>query len=96
MVFLYLVVVPAALLLAKNNLLRAAAVFVPIMVFHLARLIVPQLVAYGTFTLQWRDGLWVANVLLSLVLAWVLYSHLGNASYDVGTEEDVPATPLTV
>jgi hypothetical protein len=96
MVFLYLVVVPVALLLAKNNLLRAAAVFVPIMVFHLARLIVPQLVAYGTFTLQWRDGLWVANVLLSLVLAWVLYSHLGNASYDVGTEEDVPATPLTV
>ena len=96
MVFLYLVVVPVALLLAKTNRVRAAAVFVPMVVFHLARLIVPQLVAHGTFTLPWRDGVWVANVLLSLVLAWVLYSHLGNASYDVGTEEDIPTTPLTV
>lgn len=96
MIFLYLVVVPVALLLAKNNLVRAAAVFVPIVVFHLARLTVPQLVTHGTFTLPWRDGLWVANVLLSLLLAWVLYSQIGNMSYVAETEEGLPAAPLTV
>ena len=92
--FLYMAVVPIALLRAKTGLGRAAAVFIPVFAFHLGRLIIPGLVIQGTFRLPWGDSILSANVLLSLALAWLLYSQIDSASRKAMAEDQVPAQSL--
>jgi hypothetical protein len=76
---LYLVVVPIALLRAKTRLGRALAVFVPLVTFHMLRLTVPLLVIQEPIRMLPGDVVATINILLSFVLAWVLYSEIGEA-----------------
>jgi hypothetical protein len=91
---LYLVVTPVALLRARTSLGRAAAVFVPVAAFHLSRLIVPGLVIQGRLSLPWGDSVLSANVLLSLMLAWVLYSKIDHSIHPAEAEDKITADPL--
>ena len=72
------VVVPVALLRAKSRLGRALAVFAPLVAFHVIRLAVPSLVLQQPLTMPPGEVIYSINILLSLVLAWVLYSHTGD------------------
>lgn len=94
--FLYLVVVPVALLRARTQLGRAAAVFVPVAIFHLARLTIPGLVTQPKFVLPLGDSVHSLNILLSLAMAWVLYSKISSSSYPVEAEDRDPADLLPV
>jgi len=76
---LYLVVVPTALLRAKTHLGRALAVFVPLVTFHVLRLTVPLLVIQEPIRLRPGDVVATINIVLSFVLAWVVYSAMGEA-----------------
>jgi hypothetical protein len=75
---LYLVVVPVAFLRAKTRLGRALAVFVPVVAFHVMRLTIPSLVIQQPIEFPTGDVVLSINVVLSFVLAWVLYSHIGD------------------
>lgn len=74
---LYLMVVPIALLRAKTRLGRAMAVFVPLVTFHILRLTGPLLVIQEPVRIMPGEVVATINILLSFVLAWVLYSALG-------------------
>ena len=77
---LLLVVVPVALLRAKSRLGRALAVFGPLVAFHVVRLAVPPLVLQQPLNMRSGEVIFSINMLLSLVLGWVLYSHIGDAA----------------
>ncbi len=79
---LFLVVVPVALLRAKTRLGRAFAVFVPVVAFHVARLTIPLLVIQQSLKGRPGDVIYSINILLSFILAWLLYNHVGEASCD--------------
>jgi len=81
MIILYLVVTPVALLRARTRLGRALAVFVPVGIFHFARIAVPILVLPGTHQMPWGDILLSVNVMLSMFLAWFLYSDIYEAAH---------------
>jgi hypothetical protein len=75
--FLYLVVTPIALLRAKTRRGRAVAVFVPVILFLLIRLLAPILITGQSLSaLRPGDVGMSLNVLLALVLAWFLYSRM--------------------
>ena len=76
---LFLVVVPVALLRAKTRLGRALAIFVPVISFHVLRFTVPLLVIPEPIRINQGELVWVLNILLMFVLAWVVYSQLGDA-----------------
>jgi hypothetical protein len=75
---LFLVIVPITLLRAKTRLGRALAVFVPVVVFHVIRLSVPSLVHQQSLHMGPGDVIASLNILLSLILAWLLYSYIGD------------------
>ena len=91
---LYLVVVPVALLRAKTRQGRALAVFVPLVAFHLMLLTVPLLVIQEP--IQMRPGTVIAtiNILLSFVLAWVLYSEMGEVREGAEISGNLATDPL--
>lgn len=76
MTALYWFVPPLALLRARTRLSSALAVFIPVGLFHLARIAVPLLIIPGPHIIPWGDILLSVNVMLSLVLAWVLYNAI--------------------
>ena len=78
---LYLVVLPVALLRAKTRLGRALAVFIPVVAFHVVRLTVPLLVIQQPLKMRPGDVIASINIVLVLILAWVLYSHTGDAAH---------------
>ena len=91
---LYLVVVPLAFLRAKSRLGRAVGVFVPVAAFLLALIAVPPLVTQQPFKVPWGEVIFSANIMLSLVLAWLLYSHFGEASRRAQSDASLEAAPL--
>jgi hypothetical protein len=78
----FLVVVPVALLRARTRLERALAVFVPVVIFHVARLTVPLLVIQQPVKVGPGEVVFSISIVLSLVLGWVLYSYVGDAPGD--------------
>jgi hypothetical protein len=77
---LYFVAAPVALLRARTRLGRALAVFVPLVMFLVARLTVP-LLALGRPIADLRPGdVLSVNILLAFLLAWVLYDYIDMAS----------------
>jgi hypothetical protein len=91
---LYLVVVPLAFMRAKTRLGRALGLFVPVMAFHVTRIAVPALVTPQPFKMPWGEIAFISNILLSLVLAWLLYSHFGEASRFAQSDSNLEAAPL--
>lgn len=91
---LYLVVVPVAFLRAKTHLGRAIGLFVPVVAFHVARLTIPLLVIQEPVKVRPGDVVASINIVLSLILAWVLYSHFGDASRLAQSEDSLEANPL--
>jgi hypothetical protein len=90
---LYLVVMPVALLRAKTRPGRACAVSIPVVAFHVARLAIPSLVLHQPLLIWSGDIMISINALLSLVLAWLLYSQLGDASGET-LPDNLEVTPL--
>ena len=78
----FLVVVPVALLRARARLGRALAVFVPVVIFHVARLTVPLLVIQEPVKVRPGEVVLSISFVLSLLLAWSLYSHVGDTPRD--------------
>ena len=78
----FLVVVPVALLRARTRLGRALAVFVPVVIFHVARLTVPLLVIEQPVKVGAGEVVFSVGIVLSLVLGWALYGQVGEASGD--------------
>jgi hypothetical protein len=72
---LYLVVTPVALLRARTRLGRLLAVFIPVGIFLIARIAVPDLVLPGPHLMPWGDILLSINVML-IFMAWVLSAML--------------------
>jgi hypothetical protein len=91
---LYLVVTPIALLRAKTRLGRALALFVPVITFHLIRFTVPFLVIQQPLSMRAGEAVATINILLSLILAWVLYSFIGDMVDDSQPSENLEATPI--
>jgi hypothetical protein len=91
---LYMVVVPVALLRARTRLGRAFAVFVPVVAFHVIRLTIPLLVIQQPLKVRPGDVMHSINIVLSLIFAWVLYSHIGDASRDAQPNGSLEASPL--
>jgi hypothetical protein len=81
MVALYLVVTPIALLRARTPLGRLLAVFIPVGIFHIARIAVPALVRPGPEITPWGDILLSVNVMLNFALAWVLYTNIDQVTH---------------
>ena len=77
MVFLFFVLAPAGLLRAKTDLGRATAVFVPAIIFLAARIVVPALVLGDAARIYPGEIVLSGNILLSLLLGWILYRHIG-------------------
>ncbi|MCI0519110.1 MAG: hypothetical protein L0Z70_02505 [Chloroflexi bacterium] len=71
--FIYLVVSVVAMLRARSTTGRAAALFLPALVFHAARLSVAMLVNPPPQQFSWGDLALSVNLLLSFLLAWTLY-----------------------
>lgn len=72
---LYLVITPLAALRARSRLGLALAIFLPLGLFHVVRVIVPFAFGPdGRFPVG--DAVWSLNCLLSLALAWTLYDPL--------------------
>jgi hypothetical protein len=90
----FLVVVPVALLRAKTPLGRALAVFVPTVIFHVARLTIPPLVMQEQVKVRPGEIILSINVVLSLALAWALYSHVGDTSRDAQPSGSMETSPL--
>ena len=78
--FVFLVMTPVALLRARTRLGQATALFVPTILFIVARLVVPLLVLEQTARLMPGDIMISINVLLALILAWVLYGAIGKSA----------------
>jgi hypothetical protein len=91
---LYLAVVPLAFLRAKSRLGRAVGVFVPVAAFLVALIAVPPLVTQQPFKMPWGEILFSGNIVLSLILAWLLYSHFGDASRLAQFDGSFEAAPL--
>lgn len=82
--FLFLVLIPVALLRAKTRLGRALAVFIPAVIFLVARLTIPALVFLRQpLAVRSGDVVLSLNVLLSLILAWILYGQLYETSGEI-------------
>jgi hypothetical protein len=90
----YMVVLPVALLRAKTRLGRAMAVFVPVVAFHVVRLTVPLLVIQQPLNMRPGDVIASINIVLSLILAWVLYSYIGDTARHSQPIENLEASPL--
>lgn len=91
---LYLVVVPIAFLRARTRLGRVLAVFVPVVAFHVIRLSVPFLVIQQPIQLRPGEVIATINIMLSLILAWGLYSYFGDTSSDMQLNDSLEAYPL--
>jgi hypothetical protein len=92
---LYLVAAPIALLRAKTRLWRAFALFVPMVAFHIIRLIVPLLVIQQPIKMRPGDVIFSINIVLILICAWLLYSHLGETTPDTQPDSNLQASPST-
>ena len=79
MCFLFMVVAPVALLRARTKAGRAAGLFVPVIIVLAARLFVPAWVVNLPVNGP-GDVMLSVTILMSLVLAWVLYSGMTGAS----------------
>lgn len=91
---LWLVVTPVALLRARTRLGRLLAVFIPVGIFLIARIAIPSVVlSYYPHQIPWGDMLLSLNVMLNLVLAWVLYSHLDQTVHAAETVGEVTYPP---
>ena len=90
---LWLVVTPIAILRARTRLGRLLAVFIPVGIFLIARIVVPNLVLAGWYQVPWGDIVLSVNVLLNFALAWVLYSHLEQARNEEETVVAVDPSP---
>jgi hypothetical protein len=88
-----LLVVPVAILRTKSRLGRALAVFAPLVAFHVVRLTVPSLVLQQPLNMRSGEVIYSINILLSLVLAWVLYSHIGNEACVEKPDGDLERLP---
>jgi hypothetical protein len=88
------VVLPVALLRAKTRLGRALAVFVPVVAFHAVRLTIPLLVIQQPLNMRPGDVIASINIVLSLILAWVLYSYIGDTARHSQPIENLEASPL--
>jgi len=88
---LYLVVVPITLLRAKTRLGRILAVFLPLLAFHVLRLGVPLLVIHEPVQIRPGDLIATINILLSFVLAWVVYSVIADEKQEVQASRDFTA-----
>jgi hypothetical protein len=91
----FMVVVPVALLRTRTRLRRALAVFVPVVIFHVARFTIPLLVIQQPVKVRPGDVVTSTSMVLSLVLAWALYSHIGDASRDAQPSGSLAASPLS-
>jgi hypothetical protein len=91
---LYLVVVPLAFLRAKSRLGRAVGVFLPVTAFLVVLIAVPSLVTQQQFKMPWGEVIFSANIVLGLILAWLLYSHFGEASRLAQFDASLEAAPL--
>lgn len=91
---LFLVVAPVALLRARTRLGRALAVFVPLVAFHVVRLLVPAIVLGEPLKIMPGEIVASINMLLILILAWVLYSAIGEAAPVEQPGEGLEALPL--
>lgn len=80
MTFLFFVLAPIGFLRAKTRLGRAVALFVPAALFLAARLIIPFFVLGQAATVRPGDVLISANILLSLIVGWLLYSCIGKTA----------------
>jgi hypothetical protein len=78
--FLFLVMMPVALLRTRTRLGQATALFVPAILFVVARQVVPLLVMEQAVRMRPGDVQISINVLLSLILAWILYSAMGESA----------------
>ena len=90
----YMVVLPVAFLRAKTRLGRVLAVFIPVVTLFETRLIVPLLVIQQPLKMRPGDVIASINILLILILAWVLYSHVGDTARDAQPSGDLEAAPL--
>ena len=88
LVFLFFVLAPAGLLRAGTRLKKALAFFIPVLLFLTLRIVtLPLLLGHALRTTP--GELFIsASILLSLILGWILYSHLGRTSI-----EDLPDIP---
>jgi hypothetical protein len=91
---LYLVAIPIALLRARTRTRRVLALFVPLVVFHAARIIVPALVLQRPFEMPWGEIVLSINVLLLFVLAWILYDQFEQPVSDVEMEDSLEPASL--
>ncbi len=91
---LYLVILPVALLRARTQLGRAFAVFVLVVAFHVIRHTVPAFVLQQPLNVLSGDMIISINVLLSLILAWLLFSHFGESTRPVKPNEELQKFPL--
>jgi hypothetical protein len=91
---LFLVVVPIALLRARTRLGRILAVFLPLLAFHILRLGVPLLVIQGPIQMRPGNVIATINILLSFVLAWVVYDAIAGTKQDFQASSDLAADPV--
>ncbi len=89
LILIYMVVMPGAALRARTSRGRALAVFLPVALFHAARIIVPSLVLEGTTGFPRGEIVLSANVLLSLLLGWTLYHPGGGEKPTVSEPAEV-------
>ena len=90
MVFLFFVLAPAGLLRAKTDLGRATAVFAPAIVFLVGRVAVPAFVLGEAARIYPGEIVFSGTILLSLVLGWILYRHIGRAPIEERLERPQP------
>ena len=86
--------VPAALLRAKTRQGRALAVFVPLVIFFTLHFIVPLLVIQEPIRIPPGEVVGVINILLSFVLAWVVYSEVGRKGVAAKTSSNLAADSM--
>jgi len=91
MVFLFFVLAPAGLLRAQTDLGRATAVFAPAIIFLVARITVPAFVLGEAARIYPGDIMFSGSILLSLILGWILYRHVGRAPVEERLERPLTA-----
>jgi hypothetical protein len=74
---LVMVVLPIGLLRARTKLERLLAVFIPLVVFGIARVALPLIVDQNPFAIRSGEIALSINVLLAFFMGWVLYGKLG-------------------
>jgi hypothetical protein len=94
MTVLFLVIVPAGLLRARTRLGRALAVFGPVVAFLVLRRIIPLVMSRQPLELSGGELIFSLNILLSLLLAWALYSHLGTQASEAQPDSPVSLPDL--